>query len=141
MLDKFKCQDTATLRLLDPDGREMYFEDENGQKKYITITLKRGDSAEVQKFRNKILNARLRSVAHTGKMKFRDVELVQDEATDILVFCTVSWENVGLSGVELPCTPENARRLYDDASLSFIRKQVDEFITDDGNFLGNSSRA
>lgn len=61
-------------------------------------------------------------------------EELEAEGTDLLVALTANWFLLDLDGfpIELPFTPENARRIYDQ--VRWIRDQVDEFCVDRGNF-------
>jgi hypothetical protein len=62
-------------------------------------------------------------------------EEMDNETLDILVKCTLSWEHIVVSAARPPCTAENVRNLY--RTYPWIREQVDEFIGDRSNFLGN----
>ena len=58
---------------------------------------------------------------------------IEQDALDLLVGVTVSWENMIENGVDIPCTKENVRRVYD--TYLFIREQVDDFIGNRRNFF------
>lgn len=67
-------------------------------------------------------------------------ELTAEEAADDLAghvaALTAGWRLRTLDGGELdvPCTPENARLLYGDRALSWVRLQALEFLADRGNW-------
>lgn len=61
-------------------------------------------------------------------------ETIENDKTELICACTVDWDNVVYDGETLDCTRENCRWLY--KSYRWIFDQVDEFIGDRGNFLG-----
>ena len=56
------------------------------------------------------------------------------DTLELLVACTVEWQNIQENGQELECTRENVRRVYSE--YDDVRDQVREFVEDRGNFLG-----
>lgn len=68
-------------------------------------------------------------------------EETEANGTDLLVSLTAGWFLLAPSGapIDLPFTPENARRLYTAPATKWIRDQVDEFSADRGNFTRHSS--
>jgi len=61
-------------------------------------------------------------------------ETIEKDKIELICACTVDWENVVYDGEALECTRENCRWLY--KTYRWIFDQVDEFIGDRGNFLG-----
>lgn len=115
--------------------------DENGDDiyKYITFTLLRLDSKEAQKFQQHKLNARIKHAKNTGRLT-ATAESLREDATDLLVHCTRGWDNLVIEPDEdFDCTAARARWLYTNEEFSWVRSQVDAFINDDTEFLGNSS--
>lgn len=87
-----------------------------------------------------------------GGMRLRvnlSPESVEQDTTDLLAVCTVSWRTVEqdkddpklehakpallLNGAELACTRENAARVYKE--YPWIKEQVDDAVNDRANFL------
>ena len=62
-----------------------------------------------------------------------DAESLEREAVEVLIVCTKDWKGIGEAGADLPCTPENVRRVY--STYLWLREQVDEFVEDRGNFM------
>jgi hypothetical protein len=75
-----------------------------------------------------------------GRMKITPEE-IEAEAVDILAALTVGWHLVDLRGdvIDLPFTQENARELYGNPAVSWLREQIDESTADRGNFSQGSS--
>jgi hypothetical protein len=57
-----------------------------------------------------------------------DVELIE-----LLSRVTLSWENVEVNGESLECTPENAKKLYEE--YYWLLQQVDTFVGERANFF------
>lgn len=97
----------------------------------VTITLAGTDSERHRKFRNSLITKRLAKRV-PGKMTAEEAE---SEQMDGLVALTLAWEGVTFQGEALPCTAANVRRVY--TSLKWVREQVDQFVTDRANYLGD----
>lgn len=96
----------------------------------MKITVAGSDSDLYRKAQRKIMNKRLAE----KKMKTR-VEEIENESLELLAQCTMSWEGVKEGGMDILCTPENAKRLY--KTYPWLKEQVDTAITDRGLYLGN----
>lgn len=120
-------------------GRQMEVRNANGQvlrdaaKKPITITLLGQYSDAVQAYDTKVTNRRFDAAAK-GMTKITKEEL-KEEATDRLVVATKAWDFSELDGKTFPCTPENARLLWDDLRFGHLRDQAVQFINSDANFM------
>lgn len=66
-------------------------------------------------------------------MKNLKSETLEAEGLELLVACTVDWQDVMDEGEELECTKENVRKVY--KKYPWIKDQVDEFVGDRSNFL------
>jgi hypothetical protein len=68
-------------------------------------------------------------------------EETEANETDLLVSLTADWKLLSLDGtpLEVPFSPENARRIYGAPAARWIRDQVFEFQADRGNFTPVSS--
>lgn len=67
-------------------------------------------------------------------MKNLKTETLDNNKIELICVCTTEWENVQYNEEELTCDMENKRWLY--KKYRWIFDQVDEFIGDRGNFLG-----
>jgi hypothetical protein len=82
-----------------------------------------------------------RRLAMRGRMKITPEEL-EAEATEVLAALTAGWYLVDLKGnvIDLPFSQENARELYGNPAVGWLREQLDESTADRGNFsLGSST--
>lgn len=87
------------------------------------------------KISQKISDRRLQKRFSKGKAKFNSAEMLED-GLELLVACTKGWKHIKISGVVLPFSEENSRMLY--TKYPWIREQVDTFVNDRANFLGES---
>jgi hypothetical protein len=62
-------------------------------------------------------------------------EELESDTLRLLGALTKSWTNIGKAGELIECTADNAAQLYKDRP--WIKKQVDEFVADLGNYQGN----
>lgn len=81
-----------------------------------------------------------RRLAMRGRMKITPEE-IEGEAVEILAALTVGWHLVDLKGkvIDLPFTADNARELYANPAVGWLREQIDESTADRGNFSQGSS--
>jgi hypothetical protein len=63
-------------------------------------------------------------------------EDLDSDSLETLAACTLGWSGFVLNGQEPECTPENARRLYEQ--MPWLREQAQEFISERSNFLKSS---
>lgn len=83
----------------------------------------------------RISDARLQNaVGARGRMKLTAEEL-ENEATDRLVACIESWENLDVQGKPLKVGAENARMLMTTPGWRWLRDQIDQALGDTGTFL------
>lgn len=116
--------DTATVEITDPIS---------GEFTGIRITVASPDSAKYRQISMKIQNEQLTyAMKNKGKTS---AERLANNALEVLVGATVAWEGITEGGKELPCTPENVRKVYEE--VSFIKDQIDEFLGDARNFFKN----
>ena len=100
----------------------------------VTITLLGADSDAYQRASKALGNRSLRN-----RSQPLTVEQAITESINLLAKVTVSWDGLTEDGQPLPCTEENAKRLY-RSSLA-VREQVAEFVNDRGNFVKASPKA
>ena len=102
-------------------------------KEPIGITLFGSDSARFRKAQHAQQTRRLSGASKRGRIKLRSEEIEAD-ATDLMVAVTESLHNVELDK-PLENSESNYRKLYD---ILWIRDQVDDFINERENYVGNS---
>lgn len=109
----------------------------NGQEMPgVEITLKGLDSEVFRKLTRKFADKRIE-----GMMKGRrgvatlTSSMMEDEQVQVLTACTIGWKGLVMNGKPFEFSPANAKTLYNQ--FSWLRDQVDEFINDRKNFLGN----
>lgn len=102
------------------------------------IELYSGDSEVARKHHRAVQRRRL---AMKGRGKISPEEL-EAEQVEFLCALTTGWHLLALDGsaMEVGFSAENARDLYAEPALSWLREQVDEFIGDRGNFSKASSK-
>lgn len=106
--------------LRDKDGKEAH------------IDLFSADSEIARKQQRAVSRKRL---AMRGRGKLTPEEL-EAEGVELLAALTTAWHLLDFNGgkIDVPFSQENARELYAESALSWIREQVDEFVADRGNF-------
>lgn len=74
------------------------------------------------------------STVMAGQQDIRSVKEANDVADDLYIGCVMDWEGFTEDGQELPCTPENVKKLFDN--VPYIKRQIIEAVGDDSLFLG-----
>jgi hypothetical protein len=122
------------LTLVHPVTRQP-MRDEEGKVAYIDHYS--ADSEIARKHQRAVQRRRL---AMRGRMKITPEEL-EGEAVEILAALTAGWHLVDLKGnvIDLPFNQENARELYSNSAVSWLREQIDESTADRSNFSQGSS--
>lgn len=123
-----KTEDGAVLELKHPA---------TGAPIGVHIRVKGADSEASLEMQRRTSNRRLRQGINA---KITSEELIDDSCAQLSAL-TISWRSedgpvIVWKGVKLECNRDNAKRIYSEAP--WIRKQVDSFASDLGNFLGNS---
>lgn len=113
--------------LRDAEGKEAF------------VDLYSNDSEPARKHQRAVQRRRL---AMRGRGKLTPEEL-EAEQVELLAALTAEWYLVDLAGrpIDVPFSQENARELYGDAAVSWLREQVDEFAGDRGNFSKASPKS
>jgi hypothetical protein len=124
----------ATLHLVHPTSREplMTPASEESPARAVSITLMGLESEKAEAFQREIQRKRLKRGASKKPIT---PEQLEAEAINLLAELTLGWDGIGKSGADLECTPANVRMVYKERK--WIRDQVDEFVGDLSNFLGN----
>lgn len=134
-LDTVKAADEgADLELLFDD--KPILDEKTGQP--WTIRLLGADSKEFMKISHKLQEKRLQRRFKGGKQKFSLEELDAD-SMELLVACTKGWKHLQLDGAPVVFNDANVKMVY--TRFPWIREQVDTFVNDRSNFLGESSKS
>jgi hypothetical protein len=109
----------------------------------VRIRLLGVDSTQYRSATRETVRKRLAKRAASGSaqtpLSGDDMDEVERDTLDLLVTCTVGWENVMTpQGEAIPCGPDNARALFE--SYPVIREQVEAFIGNRANFTRASSK-
>lgn len=134
------ADDGRWLQLTHPVTQELLWDDEKKKTGPVRIRLLGADSKKHRSKEYAARNRRLKQMGRGGKrgglMAGVTAEGLEEDATEVMVACTLGWENIQLAGQPLEFTPDAARSLYSEHE--WIREQVDEFIADRANFLGEA---
>lgn len=71
--------------------------------------------------------------AKNNKSEEQRAEKAKEYGIELLVGCTVDWENVKLDNKDLEYTPENAKAIY--KRFTWIKEQIDDAVSIRANFL------
>ena len=96
------------------------------------ITLAGADSTIHRKAAANVSKRRFNSQKGFRSKSF-DVEKMEAESIEILAACTLSWKGVTLEGAALPCSRDNAIKMY--TRFPWLREQVEAFISDRSEYL------
>ena len=120
----------ATLELLGIDGTPLM----NDDGSQMTLSLLGADSDIAVKAGHSQTNRRITQ----GPRAKITAESMESDGTTLLARMTVGW-NITMGGVKPPFSTEDAKKLYANPKLAFIREQADAFVADRKNFLTASS--
>ena len=99
------------------------------------ILLSGEDSKNYRDAQKKILNRRL---------KQRNIQLTADvlekEAELTLIAAVKDWKNISMGQEPLACTPENVAMLFAQPRFKWIKKKIDEFVSNEANFIKISEK-
>ena len=118
-----KAEEGAELEVLDPV---------TGEAVGVYITLAGADSAVHRKAAVNASKRRLNSQKGFRNKGF-DLEKMQEESIEIFAACTLSWRGVQVDGALLPCSRDNAIKMY--TRFPWLREQVEQFIGDRSAYL------
>jgi hypothetical protein len=100
----------------------------------VTITLLGPDSAAYRDFSREQVRKRIARAQDQKDLSTVDFQQVEADGLELLINCTVEWENVlDTSGLPIECNPDNVRALY--VGYPVVREQVDSFVVSRANFL------
>lgn len=132
-LGNLKTKNEPVKMFLRHPGDGTQLKDDNGEPVYLLVIGQ--DHDEYRKARLASTDQRLKQgMGKGGRIKATAAQLEEDGA-ELLVRCVKSWSGIVLGGEALSCTEDNVRRLFKECP--WVQEQVDEFVDDRGNFLGN----
>ncbi len=81
-----------------------------------------------------------RRLAQRGRLKLTPDE-IERETVELLASLTAGWKLIAPDGsaIDEPFSHENAKELYGNPAVAWIREQVNEFAADRENFSKPSS--
>ena len=121
-------KDSATLHLQNPSTGELLYADE-AKKQPVEIELYSRSSKAYRTAVNAMQNRALKR----GNKK-ATAEVLQEEGIELLVACSIKANNFTSDGDAID-NPAAFRELYSDASLEWIKDQVDSFLGDISSFI------
>lgn len=125
----------ASLQLRNPSTDEplMYTPQGSPTEKPVTISLYGKDSKVYTEKQKLLAGAQIKqSMNRRNRMS---VDQMLAGGLDLLVAATAGWDGIIENNTPVVFSPDEARRIY--TTYPWIKEQVDEFISDRGNFLGN----
>jgi hypothetical protein len=138
----FSTRDTAEaaskgipVGLMDPASEKLSEPLRTSDGNQPTIVILGGDAPKVRAATHKTLDAyyeRSRKGAAKGRTKSDEIDTINR-----LAAATVSWAHIALDGKELPCTEDNARKLY--TRFFWIAEQLQKVIDDRAAFFTQGS--
>ena len=102
----------------------------------VTITVASTESAKWKKARRTLRNKYIK-IASPKNIKTTAEEEEEDTAF-LLASVTLAWDGIEFDGGPKECTIANARALY--LRYDWVKSQVDDFLTDLGNFTRASAK-
>jgi len=116
----------AELEVLHPITGENLLDD-NGEK--VVITLLGADSTKMRG----AMSDRARKQLSQKKAQVMSLDQAEETSSELLSAITIGWRGFVENGEVIPCTEENAKRLY--TKYAWLRLQVDAFVSDRANFF------
>lgn len=115
----------------------------DGAPRVAWIDLLSADSGKLRALDRATGNARIEAARRArNRVPAVTIEQVESEALERLIAATAAWDLCTLDGepiADFPCSPENARALYQADVMAWLREQVQAFIEDRANFKTASS--
>lgn len=106
----------------------------NGEEGYIDLfAFPDSDAAKKQQ---RVVSDRRIARARGNRGRAPTAAEIEAENVEMLTVLTVGWRLVSLDGqvLDVPFTTENARELYAEGKMGWLREQVDEFTAKRSNF-------
>ncbi len=131
--DLFSSETPVWMTLENPNTFEP-LTDPNG--KPMRVSVWSVDSEAVRAAEKRIANDMLERASRVRGGRFKmDADSTERYARARFIARIAGWENLVLGGQEFACTEENKAKLYDRRELGPVRRQIEAFFGDEGNFL------
>lgn len=137
-MSKFSALELAVdqpfrMVLVDPHTRQP-IRDADGNEAYIEHYS--ADSEAARKHQRAISRRRL---AMRGRLKLTPEE-IEAEGIELLATLTIGWNLVGRDGtkIDVPFSQENARELYSNPAIPWVKEQLDDSASERANFSKGS---
>jgi hypothetical protein len=129
-----RTEEASRMEIIHPSTRQP-IRDGSGAVAYIDLFS--ADSSVARQHQSAVGNRRL-AMRRGAKLTIQEL---QAEAVELLVALTKGWHLLDLEGspIAVEFSHDNARELYGEPSLAWLREQVDEFVAERGNFSKASS--
>ena len=130
-------ESTARMPIINPMTAQP-IRDADGNDAYIEIAY--AQCAVGAAHDRAVIDKRMRIMASGGRYS---QEMVDADANEKLAKLTRGWRLIGLDGQAIPidCSEANARELYREPTLGWVRDQVVLFSVNLGNFQAAASTA
>lgn len=123
--------DTVDVQLRHPATGELLFSDE-AKTLPVAVTVYGKASSQYRNAVNAMVN---RSMKRKAKKEKETAEVMNEEGLTLLTAITAGFKELSVNG-SVPSSEADYRTLYADAKYAWIKDQVNEFVGDDANFLG-----
>lgn len=121
--------ESASIDILNPQTK---------RKTGATVTLAGPDHPKARSILLAAQRRVRRDLEKSGRITLDDPEAEEDARLEELVARTLAWTGMADDdGKEMPCTPDNARKLY--AGVTWLRLQLMGAMNDRANFIRASS--
>ena len=124
---------TVSMELRDPSNGEILVDEKTS--KPVSIKLVSADSKEYRLAFHKQTNLRINRQSKRSARVHLTSEGMETDQIEILARCTKGWSGIMVDKVDVEFSEQAARDLY--TRFPWISEQVDDFINDRANFLGN----
>lgn len=123
--------ETGALELMHP---------ETGEPLGARIILVGPEDAKRKRLETERLGRSLQLAFQGRRGKRQDPDEAWDKDTEYLVACTVGWEGIAEDGKPIAFSSGEARKLYANPKLGWLRRAVDSFLQDPLNFIKSSAQ-
>lgn len=124
----------AVMQLRNPNDNSSLVDEKTNQP--ITITLLGRDSDQYTDAIRRISNDRLEESVNVGVRMKMSAQRLEEDGIATLAAATTGWSNIQIDDKPLEFTLANVKKLY--AEYPWIREQVEAFVNNRSNFMGNS---